>query len=114
MMPQAGATGAREENVLIQAAGCAVAIVQQLVGKIASMRVCGQELLPAPLTVKRTPTLIETEKGRRLSRAYKQTCVAMEPSAAPVDSLATGRTRSLDLTPGASCSYPMIVDFETL
>jgi galactose mutarotase-like enzyme len=44
----------------------------------------------------------------------KQVCVAMEPSTAPVDSLAIGGPWSLVLPPGESYSWPMIVDLETL
>jgi galactose mutarotase-like enzyme len=49
MMSQAGIIGSKEENVLIQAGGCEVTIFPQLGGKIASIRVSGQELLQAPL-----------------------------------------------------------------
>ena len=41
--------GAEEENVLIQAGDCAVTILPQLGGKIASIRVHDRELLQAPL-----------------------------------------------------------------
>lgn len=44
----------------------------------------------------------------------KQMCVAPEPSTAPVDSLATLGDWSRVLGPGASCSWPVRVDFETL
>jgi galactose mutarotase-like enzyme len=48
-MSEQGAVGSTEENVLIQAGGCAVTILPKLGGKIASIRVCDQELLQAPL-----------------------------------------------------------------
>jgi galactose mutarotase-like enzyme len=48
-MPDQGARGLKEENVLIQAGGCEVTIFPELGGKIASIRVCGLELLQAPL-----------------------------------------------------------------
>lgn len=44
----------------------------------------------------------------------KQTCVAMEPSTAPVDSLAIGGEWSRILGPGESSAWPMHVDFELL
>lgn len=44
----------------------------------------------------------------------KQTCVAMEPSTAPVDSLAVGGEWSRILGPGESSAWPMHVDFELL
>lgn len=44
----------------------------------------------------------------------KQMCVAPEPSTAPVDSLATLGDWSRVLGSGASCSWPVRVDFETL
>ncbi len=42
----------------------------------------------------------------------KQTCVALEPATAPVDSLAQAGPWSLTLAPGQSYSWPMLVDFE--
>jgi galactose mutarotase-like enzyme len=44
----------------------------------------------------------------------KQTCVALEPSTAPVDSLAISGPWSLELAPGQSFSWPMVVDLELL
>ena len=44
----------------------------------------------------------------------KQTCVALEPSTAPVDSLAISGPWSLELAPGQSFSWPMTVDLELL
>jgi galactose mutarotase-like enzyme len=44
----------------------------------------------------------------------KQVCVALEPSTAPVDSLATPGPWNRSLAPGASASWPMQVDLETL
>ena len=44
----------------------------------------------------------------------KQTCVAMEPTTAPVDSLAIGGPWSRTLAPGETYHWPMTVDFETL
>jgi galactose mutarotase-like enzyme len=44
----------------------------------------------------------------------KQTCVAMEPATAPVDSLAVTGPWSRVLAPGESFSWPMLVDFEII
>ncbi len=44
----------------------------------------------------------------------KQTCVALEPCTAPVDSLAVSGPWSRELAPGASASWTMIVDLEPL
>ncbi len=44
----------------------------------------------------------------------KQTCVALEPATAPVDSLAQCGPWSLVLAPGESCSWPMHVDIKLL
>jgi galactose mutarotase-like enzyme len=44
----------------------------------------------------------------------KQTCVALEPSTAPVDSLAITGPWSLSLAPGASFSWPMVVEIESI
>jgi len=44
----------------------------------------------------------------------KQTCVALEPATAPVDSLAVTGPWSRVLAPGESHSWPMTVDFELL
>jgi galactose mutarotase-like enzyme len=44
----------------------------------------------------------------------KQTCVALEPTTAPVDSLAITGPWSRVLAPGESFSWPMIVDIEIL
>ncbi len=44
----------------------------------------------------------------------KQVCVAIEPSTAPVDSLAIGGPWSRTLAPGASASWRTTVDLETL
>ena len=44
----------------------------------------------------------------------KQVCVAMEPSTAPVDSLAVMGRWSRELAPGASFSWPMQVDIEQI
>lgn len=44
----------------------------------------------------------------------KQTCVALEPATAPVDSLATSGSWSRTLRPGASFSWPMVVDIQRL
>lgn len=44
----------------------------------------------------------------------KQICVAIEPSTAPVDSLAIDGPWSRTLAPGATASWRMTVDFETL
>jgi galactose mutarotase-like enzyme len=44
----------------------------------------------------------------------KQTCVALEPSTAPVDSLAKTGPWSLELAPGASFSWPMVVEIESI
>lgn len=43
----------------------------------------------------------------------KQVCVALEPSTAPVDSLAARGPWSRALEPGETFSWPMIVEFET-
>ena len=42
----------------------------------------------------------------------KQMCVAVEPSTAPVDSLAESGSWSRTLDPGQACSWPMRVDLE--
>jgi galactose mutarotase-like enzyme len=44
----------------------------------------------------------------------KQHCVAMEPTTAPVDSLAISGPWSRTLAAGASFSWPMTLDLETL
>ena len=44
----------------------------------------------------------------------KQTCVAMEPATAPVDSLAQSGPWSLVLAPGESCFWPMHVYIEII
>lgn len=44
----------------------------------------------------------------------KQTCVAVEPTTAPVDSLAETGTWSRQLAPGQSFSWPMIVEIESI
>lgn len=44
----------------------------------------------------------------------KQVCVALEPSTAPVDSLAIAGPWSRKLLPGQSFSWPMTIDFERL
>jgi galactose mutarotase-like enzyme len=44
----------------------------------------------------------------------KQVCVAMEPSTAPVDSLAATGPWSRELTPGESFSWPMEVEIERI
>jgi galactose mutarotase-like enzyme len=44
----------------------------------------------------------------------KQTCVAIEPTTAPVDSLAKTGPWSRTLAPGESFSWPMIVDIESI
>jgi galactose mutarotase-like enzyme len=44
----------------------------------------------------------------------KQTCVALEPATAPVDSLSVTGPWSRQLAPGESYSWPMTVDFELL
>jgi galactose mutarotase-like enzyme len=44
----------------------------------------------------------------------KQTCVAMEPATAPVDSLARTGPWSRVLAPGQSFSWPTIVEFESI
>lgn len=44
----------------------------------------------------------------------KQTCVALEPSTAPVDSLAQTGPWSRILAPGECFSWPISVDFETI
>jgi galactose mutarotase-like enzyme len=44
----------------------------------------------------------------------KQTCVAMEPSTAPVDSLAITGPWSRELEPGESFSWPMVVEIESI
>ena len=44
----------------------------------------------------------------------KQTCVAMEPATAPVDSLATAGAWSRTLAAGESFSWPMIVEIESI
>jgi galactose mutarotase-like enzyme len=43
----------------------------------------------------------------------KQACVAMEPSTAPVDSLAKSGPWSRVLAPGESFSWPMVVELES-
>ena len=42
----------------------------------------------------------------------KQNCVALEPSTAPVDSLAVSGPWARRLAPGASCAWPMWIDLE--
>lgn len=44
----------------------------------------------------------------------KQTCFALEPSTAPVDSLAKTGPWSLLLAPGESFSWPMVVEIESI
>ena len=44
----------------------------------------------------------------------KQSCVAIEPTTAPVDSLAITGPWSRVLAPGESCGWPMTVDLEVL
>jgi galactose mutarotase-like enzyme len=44
----------------------------------------------------------------------KQTCFALEPSTAPVDSLAKTGPWSLVLDPGESFSWPMVVEIESI
>jgi galactose mutarotase-like enzyme len=44
----------------------------------------------------------------------KQTCVALEPATAPVDSLAKSGPWSRTLAPGESFSWPMVVDIESI
>jgi galactose mutarotase-like enzyme len=44
----------------------------------------------------------------------KQTCVALEPATAPVDSLTQTGPWSRALAPGQSCSWPMIVEIESI
>jgi galactose mutarotase-like enzyme len=44
----------------------------------------------------------------------KQNCVALEPSTTPVDSLAESGPWSCVLSPGATCTWAMNVDFELL
>jgi galactose mutarotase-like enzyme len=44
----------------------------------------------------------------------KQNCVALEPTTAPVDSLAKPGPWSRTLSPGQSASWPMIVDIELI
>ena len=44
----------------------------------------------------------------------KQACVALEPSTAPVDSLAKTGPWSLDLAPGKSFFWPMVVEIESI
>jgi len=44
----------------------------------------------------------------------KQTCVALEPATAPVDSLALAGPWSRELAPGQSASWPMIVEIESI
>jgi galactose mutarotase-like enzyme len=44
----------------------------------------------------------------------KQTCVAMEPSTAPVDSLAKTGPWSRELAPGDCFSWPMVVEIESI
>jgi galactose mutarotase-like enzyme len=44
----------------------------------------------------------------------KQTCVALEPATAPVDSLAQTGPWSRELAPGQSVSWPMIVEIESI
>ena len=44
----------------------------------------------------------------------KQTCVALEPATAPVDSLAQTGPWSHTLAPGQSVSWPMIVEIESI
>lgn len=44
----------------------------------------------------------------------KQNCVALEPSTAPVDSLAISGPWSRTLEPGESCAWPMWIDLEMM
>ncbi|MGD0789182.1 MAG: hypothetical protein ABR898_14460 [Terracidiphilus sp.] len=44
----------------------------------------------------------------------KQTCFALEPSTAPVDSLAKTGPWSLELAPGESFSWPLVVEIESI
>ena len=44
----------------------------------------------------------------------KQVCVAIEPSTAPVDSLAVEGPWTRTIAPGASATWPMYVDLETI
>ncbi len=44
----------------------------------------------------------------------KQNCVALEPSTAPVDSLAISGPWSRTLEPGESCAWPMWIDLEMI
>ena len=44
----------------------------------------------------------------------KQTCVALEPATAPVDSLARTGVWSRVLAPGESFSWPMVVEIESI
>jgi galactose mutarotase-like enzyme len=44
----------------------------------------------------------------------KQTCFALEPSTAPMDSLAKTGPWSLELAPGESFSWPMVVEIESI
>jgi galactose mutarotase-like enzyme len=44
----------------------------------------------------------------------KQVCVALEPCTAPVDSLAETGPWSRVLSPGQSCSWPLVVDLEPI
>jgi galactose mutarotase-like enzyme len=44
----------------------------------------------------------------------KQACFALEPSTAPVDSLAKTGPWSLELAPGESFSWPMVVEIESI
>lgn len=52
--------------------------------------------------------------GWPLRPGTKQTCVALEPATAPVDSLAQTGPWSLSLAPGQSVSWPMIVEIESI
>lgn len=48
-MAETSTIGVRKENVLIESGACALTILPHLGGKIASLRIYGQELLQAPL-----------------------------------------------------------------
>jgi galactose mutarotase-like enzyme len=48
-MAEAIGSFTKEENVLIEAGDCSLAILPKLGGKIASIRIKGRELLQAPL-----------------------------------------------------------------
>jgi galactose mutarotase-like enzyme len=50
--------------------------------------------------------------GRPRRPGPKQACVALEPSTAPVDSLAKSGPWSRVLSPGESCSWPMVVEID--